>query len=970
VKLSAKLFTALAALALLVVAIVGTSQTTRAADTDGAVYLSNTWSGLTTNSAGFTAAETGNGAETYVGSGKTLYATFVEKDSAGVAQQTIETDSDVVIVTVVDADKNIPVDASSTTGVGANLMDEVGETQTIPLDQAKSPIVDANADGVINTEDVTVTDDGDGAMAVSAVVPGSGSTQGIVTVLVVTASSSTAPTNITLAWKTSAEDSVTANVKSTQDPTGIDITLTETAEGTGIFRGTVQLIDAEVTGAVSTTTGGNKLVILNNGTVTATYSDDTPASGSATPTTVTATAVAETNAPQVTIIGPADASATQDRTPTFSGSVTDSGSGLMLESSVLLYIDDEDDATNVTAVEIAAGDQNTPDIPATAADGDASVSWDFTPSTALPTGVTTPDHLVDWQVRANDLAGNVGFSDADGDATDNLVGEGDEPGEGAVAGRGQPHVVQIDQQIPSISDAYTGHYWDTTLATPARAQNRATSVEVVFDGSMDAAAIDNTDFEVEIDSVTHVPSAAAVYSDAPASVWLTLGADIPSDETPTVKVVNSIADTAGNTTTTGSKVAKDSLAPVLTLALSGGSATSNPTGLTKDDITATITSDETLADIRVKVYKPGSIQDGTDIIPVNQGGNVYETVIRGAGLTAGVLSVVVTGQDSATAATLGGTAVAPSTRTLGDPDTTSDDATTYTLDKTAPVMTTTPANGGTTSETSPFVTLDFGEDVTIDSATFDDVDIAASLVTTDDEKWIYRAVDLTLADHEVVAQATDLAGNQSIETTSTFEVIARADFALALVAGWNAVSVPGDPVTPDIDSVFTNTDIDQVIAYSALNPSNPWRIATKDSGTGLFVSTTELSLTDVRQGVGYWVHTDSFEAQDIALTAPIGPGSASPPSVVTIPTGNGWNFVGVIDVSGANTTGASGVTVDTAPTYFASVNWSRAYSYNATGLQFVEVTNTGAASDNLATGQGIWVFVSPQADGSLPAIVP
>jgi len=434
------------------------------------------------------------------------------------------------------------------------------------------------------------------------------------------------------------------------------------------------------------------------------------------------------------------------------------------------------------------------------------------------------------------------------------------------------------------------------------------------------------------------------------------------------------SNAAGNTSNSGSKVSKDSLAPVVTLALTGGSATTNPTGLTKADITATITSDESLSDVRVKIYKPGSVQDGTDIIPVNQGGNVYSTVIRGAGLTAGVLSVVVQATDSATAATMdfdndattAATIVAPNVRTVGDVDTTDDDATTYTLDKTSPVMTTTPADGGTTSQTSPFVTLDFGEDVTIDKAEFDTVDVAASLVTTDDEKWIYRAVDLTLADHTVVGQATDLAGNQSAETTSTFEVIAREDFALALVAGWNAVSVPGDPVTPDIDSVFTNTDIDQVIAYSALNPTNPWRIATKDSGTGLFVSTTELSLTDVRQGVGFWVHTDSFEAQDIALTAPVGPGSASPPSVVTIPTGNGWNFVGVIDVNGSDTTQPSGVFEATAGDYFASVNQSRVYSYNATALQFAVVADTG----NLNTGMGIWVFVSPQTDGSLPAIAP
>ncbi|NQU96470.1 MAG: hypothetical protein HQ548_02340, partial [Chloroflexi bacterium] len=481
-KLSAKLFTVLAALALLAVAIVGTSQATQAADTDGTVYLTNKWSLLTTNSAGFADGGTILADETYVGSGKTLYATFIEKTSAGTSTQSIETNSNVVIVSVVDADKNLPIDATSTT---VTTMTDVGNTQVIPVAQADSPIVDADADGDVDTDDITLTHNGSATttMAVSAVVPGSATTPGIVSV-VVTSTTSDA-TTISLAWKTSAVDTLSATVKSTQDATGIAVTLTETASGTGIFRGEVTLIDAEVDGAVSTTTGGNSLVILNNGTVTASYIDDTPASGGV-DVTVSATGVAETNAPQVTVIGPADAAATQDRTPTFSGSVTDSGSGLMLESSVLLFIDDGDDATNITAVDVtvASSDSNTPDVPTTAADGDASVSWDFTPGTALPTGFVTGtvDHLVDWQVRANDLAGNIGFSDADGDAADNLCPiasspcavPGDQVGEGSVPGRGEPHLVQIDQKIPSISEAYTGHYWESTAATPIRTADRAT----------------------------------------------------------------------------------------------------------------------------------------------------------------------------------------------------------------------------------------------------------------------------------------------------------------------------------------------------------------------------------------------------------------------------------------------------------------------------------------------------------------
>jgi len=979
VKLSAKLFTALAALALLVVAVVGTSQTTWAAATDGEIHLTNGWSKLTTNPDGFEDGGTIAADETYVGSGKTLYSTFQEATSAGTSTQSIESNSDRLWVTVVDADKDVPVRASSTTAVGGNGMDAVGETQIIPIPLFDSPIVDYDDDGDVDTNDVIVTNNGTSTIAVSSVVAGSATQQGIVS-LVVTNSGGT-PTTIQMDWKTSEFDTVQANVASTQDPTGIDIELDETAAGSGIFRAEVQLLDREFDTNISTSTlagaAANTLVILTNNTVTATYTDDTPEDGGDDEDR-TASAIAETTPPQVTVSGPAHESATQDETPVFEGTVTDSGSGLLLESSVEIFIDQTDDPDNGVGVVVTAGAAD-PDIPATAADGDASVSWDYTPGLAIPSAYDggQVDHSVDWQVRANDLAGNVGFSDADDDNTDNLCitgggcgadYEGDAPGEGAVPGRGEPHVIQIDQKIPGIDAAYTGHTWDAT--DEERDQNTATSIEVLFDGDMLASSLDNTDFEVVIDGATHVPSDVEVYSDIPSSVWLTMGAAVPSDEEPVVWVVDQISDSAGNTANSGSKTAVDSLAPEISFELTGGSSITDPTGLTKDDITVTITSDETLSEIRVKVYDAAGNLDAT-VIPVNLGSNRYQATLRGSALDEGDLAVVVEATDSADAAIMDfdldgavDDTIAPNQRIEGDDDVDADDAVTYELDETDPALTVTPAVE--TDLTNPFVTLDFNEDVTIDVATFDDVDISGDLVTTDDTVWIYQASGLTLDEHEVVAQATDLAGNQMAEDDATFDVVARDDFELTLVAGWNAISVPADPVVVDIDSVFTNTSIDQVIAYDATHAASPWRIATKDSATGLFVSTTELSLNSVRQGVGYWVHTDNFEAQDIALTPPIGPGSASPPAVVTIPTGNGWNFIGVISVTGANTTGASGLLVDTATPYFASVNWSRAYSYNATALQFVEVAGGG----NLNTGQGIWVFVSPQADGSLPAIVP
>ena len=95
-----------------------------------------------------------------------------------------------------------------------------------------------------------------------------------------------------------------------------------------------------------------------------------------------------------------------------------------------------------------------------------------------------------------------------------------------------------------------------------------------------------------------------------------------------------------------------------------------------------------------------------------------------------------------------------------------------------------------------------------------------------------------------------------------------------------------------------------VLSYS----DHTWSSATKDSGSGKFVG----SLKEIHSGHGYWVHNNNFESQSVALVGPVAPSAGSPPAVVTIPTVAGWNFVGVSDVTRANTEGTDGTTIKTA----------------------------------------------------------
>jgi len=962
VKFSAKLLTALAAIALLVVVAIGSSSTARATHesgtthTNGAVYMTNKWSNLTTNANGFTATETAGAKETYVGSGKTLYGTFKEQSSAGAQQQQIQTNADVVIISIIDGDKNLP---ATKTATSTHVQNTEGQQYNLgALGGASTvPIIDSDGDGNMNEEVVVVGATNTSASDWTVVVQNA--TSGIIQVF--SAGSSNVNQVLTFTWKTSAVDTITGLLKvtSTSDPTGITLNAVETGTNTGVFRAEVTLLDAEVSANASTSTSPAKLKILNNGTVTATYEDKTPAGTTtlqATGTKIAATSKAETSMPQNVVSTPTNASATQDRRPAFTGTVTDSGSGIDV-SQTLLYIDPDNEGknTNNAAVNIADSnsEENKPNT-GTAVDGASTISWSFTPAADIPTGISGDvDHIVDFQVKSTDLAGNIGYSDNDGDAADNVatpeVGTAT-PGERSPAGRGAPHTVRIDRTLPSISTVSTGHYWDA--ATSAVKTGKNTSLEVEFDGPMDPASIDAADFEVSISAVKYVPTDAVTNSKKAQSVFLTVGAEIPTDNKPTVTVKNQIADKAGNTTNSGSSAAVDKLAPVLTVVLSGG-ATSNPSGLTKADMIATVTSTEALTSITVAVHSAtDAVTAESTVIPVYQGSNLWTATLKGSSLAASTQagdkkSVYVSGTDAAGNA-----------GTIGKKDDAATGAILYTLDKVAPVLTTTPAT--TTRDPRPFVQLDFAEKVTVGAATFNTVDVAAGLASTDTQKYVHKpTADLVAGTQTVKATATDLAGNQAKDLTKTFTAKAKVNFKIPLLPGWNLVSLASDPEDSSVNSVITSADVSTVVAYDAA--SGTFSSAVRDGAT----LTGALASMDSSQA--YWVNTSSSDPIDVALAKPAG--GTLPPA---IPVVAGWNAVPVVDTSGAAAVGdaAAGTALSTKTTaqYFSgtavggSATLARMYEFDTLNDKFKEVSTTTGSLD---LGKGYLAYFT-QAGSIVP----
>ena len=264
-----------------------------------------------------------------------------------------------------------------------------------------------------------------------------------------------------------------------------------------------------------------------------------------------------------------------------------------------------------------------------------------------------------------------------------------------------------------------------------------------------------------------------------------------------------------------------------------------------------------------------------------------------------------------------------------------------------------PADGGTSKESRPFILIEFdeGTTVTLDSVELDDVEINDQFEEPNANRFVYWPATISQGDHEVEVEATDAAGNE-VAFDYAFEVVERGDFVIELQAGWNAISVPASPVDTAIGTVFTDAAITTVIGWD----TQGWRIAVRRDG--VWESNQQYgALNDIQAKYGYWVKSDKFIDQPVALQGPISRNSGSPGAPIGIDTVPGWNFVGVIDQDGDQTEGdfgtglLSGTTPVTAEAYLGS-NYVRAYTWDPTFSRFEGLDKI----DQVKIGAGVWVY--------------
>ncbi len=615
---------------------------------------------------------------------------------------------------------------------------------------------------------------------------------------------------------------------------------------------------------------------------------------------------------------------------------------------------------------------------------------------------------VDFQAYVMDMAGNIGFSDSDPTApriiNDLSTKKDDKRNVPNVFGYFSAHIISLDEKDPVIitDQSATGYYGrsdDENIADRS-------GVMIRFDGMLDASSVSTNTFNVALDDDTN-----AQITDVDVAgdyVFLKLANELASDAEPelTINEGMMVQDRAGNELRAvefKGATLNDGITPRLSVSLSGGSGTGSgdegPSKLTKNQITITVESDEEIqgspriavvcSSLEWKdednsefdiddyignrdgastdmpnedagtVYTCGYDSDGDknddEFVPVtvsslSRPGNVWEfTWTQDDTLEDGSITAVAFGRDRSNFENAkeervnnwgSGSAGFTLDRKLSSPK----------EDGGGDLQ---PEDGGSTKESRPFVLIEFNEGttVTLDTVELDGVEIAGEFEEPQVNRFVYWPPSISQGDHEVEVEATDAAGNE-VAFDYEFTVEERGDFLLELQAGWNAVSVPANPVDTAIGSVFTDPAVTTVIGWD----TQGWRIAVRRDG--VWESNQQYgALNDIHAKYGYWVKSDKFIDQPVALKGPISRSSGGQPNLIGIDTVAGWNFVGVVDQDGDQTEDDFGTSLlagnepVTAAAYLRS-DYVQAYTWDPTFSRFDVIRR----DDTMTIGQGVWVY--------------
>ena len=539
-------------------------------------------------------------------------------------------------------------------------------------------------------------------------------------------------------------------------------------------------------------------------------------------------------------------------------------------------------------------------------------------------------------------------------------------------------------------------------------------IMLVFDGAIASETVSVDTFLVSLND----GSFADVVETRVAGryVFLRLRNELASDATPIVGIAEGeeVEDLAGNSTNTrklGFVQIKDGIAPQLTVTLSGGSGLGTgdegPDRLTNDSINIHVTSDEPLQGAPHIIVVCSELnwiendrsqqinRDIDDFIRNRNGphaqkpseplGTIYtcgydansdgkddpfeltENValsrpsenwefnwqnLPGTSLSLqdGQLAVIAYARDRSRYERFGEIVSNWSTAISSFGLDTKFDAT-----PTTPSVRVHPPNRSIVREERPFVLLEFPEEttVTLGSVKFDGMEIVDEFEIVRTNEFVYWPLSMNQGEHKVEVEASDSAGNL-IAFDFEFESEARGDFVLGLHPGWNAVSVPSNPVDPAISAVFTEPSIQAVIGWEGF--AHQWNMAIRRDN--VWEANSQYGVLDkIRSRYGYWVKSPKPVRQRVLLFGPpIRTGGR--PITLEVISYHGWHFVGVVDLDGDQTENNFGEKLKD-----SSGSKISAREYLGSGYRLANTWDPVAQSfdrllpdDPMIIGDGVWVY--------------
>ncbi len=462
--------------------------------------------------------------------------------------------------------------------------------------------------------------------------------------------------------------------------------------------------------------------------------------------------------------------------------------------------------------------------------------------------------------------------------------------------------LEVDKTPPYFvpSGATKARTGDTVINSTITQSSDRKSIRLGFDDIIDGESVnkDGSDFKVFLNNV-ELQIESAEWIDSPTTnnhIFLTLKDALPPDATPTIKLVGSIKDDAGNTSSFDRTIALDGINPNIQFTLSGTNDEARV--ITNDKLILEVISDEEIinpnvSSVVIQTFDSSNSATDTSISPslfstissntrwrweysfgnLSNHGNLYNVSLQLQDFSGNLVSINNPSLTDNLNSTLFevDTLIRPATLALD----TSPKPYSY-------------INIDYSIEANEYIN-DSHKKIQITESSVDGLSVTVQThndslftISPPQEGW-------TVGNHEVKLTVRDGAGNVH-QFESDFDVSPEPLFTINLKPGFNLISLPAVPTNPDINSVIPlEHSINLIMTYDPTNGGN-WLVSERNPQTNQF----EGSITQIDASRAYLLRTNSFESLKIDLRRIFLHDGNLP---TTISLFKGWNFVPVINLS-------------------------------------------------------------------------